>query len=82
LGVNLPQYFDSLPDALAKIQRISNWKIADLADVESEAPSTIELRFKLDVSQLPRPFQIGLIGNTDWAISAVKSVRLTSEGGK
>lgn len=82
LGVSLPQYFDSLSDALAKIQRISTWKIAELVEVESESPHTVDLRFKLDVSQLPRPFQIGLIGNSDWAISASKSMRLVSESGK
>ncbi|MEO6292573.1 MAG: DUF4390 domain-containing protein [Burkholderiaceae bacterium] len=82
LGVSLPQYFDSLPDALAKIQRITNWKIAELTEVESDASHTVDLRFKLDVSQLPRPFQIGLIGNGDWAIYAIKSMRLASEGGR
>lgn len=82
LGVSLPQYFDSLPDALTKIQRISNWKIAELTEVEADVPHTVDLRFKLDVSQLPRPFQIGLIGNSDWAIFAAKSMRLVSEGSK
>lgn len=82
LGVSLPQYFDSLADALATIQRISNWKIADLAEIDQDAPHTVELRFKLDVSQLPRPFQIGLIGHSDWDISAVKNMRLVAEGSK
>lgn len=82
LGVSLPQYFDSLEDALATIQRISNWKIADLAEIDQDAPHTVELRFKLDVSQLPRPFQIGLIGHSDWDISAVKNMRLVAEGSK
>lgn len=82
LGVSLPQYFDSLADALATIQRISNWKIADLAEIDQDAPHTVELRFRLDVSQLPRPFQIGLIGDGDWRISAVKSMRLVAESSK
>lgn len=82
LGVSLPQYFDSLADALAKIQRISHWKIAELAEVEQDARYAVEFRFKLDVSQLPRPFQIGLIGNSDWSISAVKSMRLAAESSK
>lgn len=81
-GVSLPQYFDSLPDAMANIQRISNWKIADFMEVESDATNTVDLRFKLDVSQLPRPFQIGLIGNGDWSISAAKSMRFAPEGGR
>lgn len=79
LGVGLPQYFDSLADALIKIQRISTWKIAELAEIEPEALHMVELRFKLDVSQLPRPFQMGLIGNSDWTISAVKHMRLMVE---
>lgn len=82
LGVSLPQYFDSLSDALVKIQRISNWKIAELTDVDAEVPHTVDLHFKLDVSQLPRPFQIGLIGNGDWTIFAAKRIRLAPEGGK
>jgi hypothetical protein len=81
-GVGLPQYFDSLADALAKIQRISNWKIAEPAEIEPDTPHTVELRFKLDMSQLPRPFQIGLIGSSDWTISAARSMRLVAEGGK
>jgi hypothetical protein len=36
----------------------------------------------LDVSQLPRPFQIGLIGQSDWNISASKSIRFASEVSK
>ena len=81
-GVSLPQYFDTIADALAKIQRIGNWKIAELSEVEPDAAHSVELHFKLDVSQLPRPFQIGLIGNSDWTIAAVKSMRLFAEGGK
>jgi hypothetical protein len=28
------------------------------------------------VSQLPRPFQIGAVGHSDWNISASRNVRL------
>ena len=82
LGISLPQYFDSLPDVLASIQRISHWKIADSTEVEADIPYTVGLRFKLDVSQLPRPFQIGLIGHSDWNIAAAKTMRLASESAK
>jgi Domain of unknown function (DUF4390) len=82
LGGGLPQYFDTLSEALSKVQRISRWRIVELTDLEPEVLHTVELSFKLDISQLPRPFQIGLIGQNDWNISTSKSTRLTSEVSK
>ena len=82
LGGGLPQYFDTLSEAMSKIQRISRWRIADLADLDSDAIHTLDLSFKLDVSQMPRPFQIGLIGQNDWNISTSKSIRFSSEATK
>ena len=79
LGGGLPQYFDTLPEALSKVQRISRWRIIDLAELDPDVLHTVELNFKLDISQLPRPFQIGLIGQSDWNISASKSIRFASE---
>lgn len=82
LGSGLPQYFDTLGEALSKVQRISRWRIVELAELDPDVPHTVELSFKLDISQLPRPFQIGLIGQNDWNISTAKSIRLTSEVSK
>jgi hypothetical protein len=79
LGGGLPQYFDTLPEALSKVQRINRWRIVELADLDPDTLNTLQLSFKLDVSQLPRPFQIGLIGQNDWDISASKSIRFASE---
>jgi hypothetical protein len=74
-GIALTQHFDNLPDALATVRRIARWKIADLADVDAEARHNIDYRFKLDLSQLPRPLQIGVVGQSDWNISAGRNVR-------
>jgi hypothetical protein len=82
LGGGLPQYFDTLSEALSKVQRISRWRIVELAELEPDVFHTVELSFKLDISQLPRPFQIGLIGQSDWNISTSKSIRLASEVSK
>jgi hypothetical protein len=82
LGSGLPQYFDTLAEAMSKVQRINRWRIVELTDLDPDALHTLELNFKLDVSQLPRPFQIGLIGQNDWNISASKSVRFASEVSK
>lgn len=82
LGGGLPQYFDTLAEALSKVQRISRWRIVELAELDPDVLHTVELSFKLDISQLPRPFQIGLIGQNDWNISTSKSIRFASEVSK
>jgi hypothetical protein len=69
LGMALNQNFDALPDALAAIQRLSRWKIADTSEIDLEQRHLVDFRFRLDASQLPRPLQIGTLGQTDWDIS-------------
>ncbi|MDO8767277.1 MAG: DUF4390 domain-containing protein [Burkholderiaceae bacterium] len=82
LGMALNQNFEALPDALAAIQRLSRWKIADLSEVDLEQHHLVEFRFHLDMSQLPRPLQIGTLGQTDWNIAASVTQSLTLESAK
>lgn len=79
LGVTLAQNFDTLDEAMSAIKRISRWKIADATDVDPEARHNVDFRFRLDVSQLPRPFQIGAVGQPDWRIAATRNQRLNME---
>lgn len=79
LGVALNQGFDTLADALAAVRRLSRWKIADVADLDAELRHRVEFRFRLDVSQLPRPLQIGALGQADWSISTAATQRLVLE---
>jgi hypothetical protein len=74
-GIALTQNYESLNEALVTIRRIANWKIADNTDINSTARHNIEYRFKLDLSQLPRPLQIGVAGQSDWNISAERTTR-------
>jgi hypothetical protein len=70
LGMALNQNFDNLHDALAAVQRISRWDIAAASDINLEQRHLVDFRFRLDVLQLPRPLQIGTLGQTDWDVSA------------
>ena len=70
LGLSLGQNFDSLPDAMAAVKRIAGWKIGETADLEADPRNSVEFRFRLDLTQLPRPFQIGVVGQADWNIFA------------
>ena len=78
-GLVLGQMFDSREEALAAVQRISRWRIADPETLDSDSPHNIDFRFRLDVSQLPRPFQIGAVGQADWIILATRNQRLVLE---
>lgn len=68
-GVVLNQSFDSLEEALAAVQRLSRWKIADAAEVDLDYHHNVVFNFRLDTSQLPRPLQIGALGQSDWSIT-------------
>src|SRR5450830_1742666 len=82
LGVSLGQSFEDLDEALGAIQRISRWRIADAAAIDNEARHSVDFRFRLDVSQLPRPFQLGVTGRTDWNLAASRNQRLQPEPAK
>ncbi|MBA3594172.1 MAG: DUF4390 domain-containing protein [Polaromonas sp.] len=79
LRASLSQNYDTLSDALAAIQRISRWRIADAAEIDAAARHNVEFRFRLDLSQLPRPFQIGVAGQRDWTIAVEDSRQLVAE---
>ena len=79
LGLTLGQTFDSLPEALGAVQRIARWKIAEPAEAEPGAEHNVEVRFRLDTSQLPRPIQIGVAGQSDCNIAVTRRARLMVE---
>ncbi len=79
LRASLSQNYDSLPEAMAAIQRSSRWRIADAAEIDAASRHNVEFRFRLDLSQLPRPFQIGVAGQRDWTIAVEDSRQLVAE---
>ncbi len=79
LGLALNQSFDSLPEAMAAVRRISRWKVAEASELEADQKQSLEFRYRLDVSQLPRPFQIGVLGQAEWSIALSSIQRLPAE---
>ncbi len=69
LRATLSQNYDTLADALNALQRFSRWKIAEGTDIDPDTVYKFEFRFNLDLAQLPRPFQIGVVGQKDWTVS-------------
>lgn len=76
LRATLNQNYDSLPEALSAVQRLSRWRIADNAEVDPDVVHRLDFSFRLDLSQLPRPFQIGVAGQKDWTIAVQVSERI------
>ena len=76
---SIAQTFDSLQAALDVVRRQSGWKLADAADLEADARQYVVYRFRLDMSQLPRPLQIGAGNQTDWNLSLSRQLRITPE---
>src|SRR6218665_452813 len=76
LGVVLGQSFDDYADALSAIGRFSHWKIAQRNEIAVDAVHLVDFRFRLDMSQLPRLFQIDAVGRPGWDLLASYSQRL------
>jgi hypothetical protein len=56
--------------------------LADVADLDSDNKYTLSFKFRLDVSQLPRPFQIMAGTQSEWNVSTQKTLRLSSDLGR
>ncbi|RQO51617.1 DUF4390 domain-containing protein [Variovorax sp. KBW07] len=79
LGISLNQNFDTLADALDAIKRVGRMRLGDVNEIGDDPLHQVTFRFRLDTSQLPRPFQIGVVGQADWNISAERTARLALE---
>ena len=82
LGGSIAQSFDNLADALSMVRRQSGWKLADLSELDPEARHNLNYRFRLDVAQLPRPFQIAAGSQADWSLSLSRNLRINPEPGR
>jgi len=76
---SLSQSFDTLQEALNVIRRQTAWKVAEMAEVDADARQYLSYRFRLDVSQLPRPFQIAAGNQADWRLDVGRNLRLTAD---
>ena len=82
LGVSLMQTYDSLEEVMVNLRRLNRWKFADAAQIETGAGHRLEFAFYLDLSQLPRPLQMGAAGQSEWELAVTKSIRLATEAAK
>jgi hypothetical protein len=81
-GNSVAQNFDSLEDALEAVKRVGRLRLANASAVNDEPEHLVMFRFRLDTSQLPRPFQIGAVGQSEWNISIERNVKLPLENSR
>jgi hypothetical protein len=79
LAGSISQNFEKLDEALNVIRRQSAWKIADAQSLDPDARQRLRYEFRLDISQLPRPFQIAAGNQADWSLQVIKTLRLSEE---
>lgn len=84
-GGGLHQSFSSLNEALRVLSRLRYWVVAERGNEALRPGEAYQaaLRLRLDLSQLPKPFQIVAVGNRDWTLASDwKRWRLTLPEGE
>ena len=69
------QNYSSREEAFTAISRGSRWKVAEPGQIEEGSRHYVEFTFRLDTSLLPRPMQIGIGGQADWALQVQRRQR-------
>ena len=66
----LHQSFASLDEALRVLSRLRNWAVIERDRVAPGESFEAALRFRLDMTQLPKPFQLEALSNRDWVLGS------------
>ena len=66
----LSQSFESLDEALALLKSVRNWKVADKSVLSPRDEYDAQVRMRLDVTQLPKPFQVNAITSREWTLAS------------
>jgi hypothetical protein len=67
---SLQQNFASLDDALTMVRRPSRWLVAEKSALKIGQTYQVAVRMRLDVAQLPKPFQVHALNSSDWRLSS------------
>ena len=71
----LSQNYPTRAEALAAISRSTRWKIAEPGQLD-DGRHYLDFNFRLDITLLPRPMQIGISGQPDWQLSVKRTQRI------
>ncbi|MEF8729127.1 MAG: DUF4390 domain-containing protein [Accumulibacter sp.] len=66
----LHQSFTSLDDAQRILSRLRNWLVLERGAVRFGESYQAAVRMRLDLSQMPKTFQVNALANRDWNLSS------------
>lgn len=65
----LSQNFATLGEALQALSRVRDRPIVANSELKHDTEYAVELRMRLDISALPKPFQVETLGSREWDLS-------------
>ena len=60
----------TITEALQVIGSIGGWRVLDNTQIDPSKAYTAGLKMSLDLSKLPKPFQVNALNNRDWNVSS------------
>ena len=60
----------TISEALQAVGSIGGWRVIDNGQLDPNKAYTASLRMVLDLSKLPKPFQVNALNNRDWNVSS------------
>jgi hypothetical protein len=60
----------TIAEALQVVGSIGGWRVFDGSSVDPSKPYSAALRMSLDLSKLPKPFQVNALNNKTWNVSS------------
>ena len=60
----------TISEALQAVGSIGGWRVIDNEQLDPNKAYTVSLHMALDLSKLPKPFQVNALNNRDWNISS------------
>ena len=60
----------TISEALQAVGSIGGWRVIEGNQLEAGKSYTAALRMTLDLSKLPKPFQVNALNNRDWNVSS------------
>jgi hypothetical protein len=65
-------YYPSLVEALRSVGGIQGWRVLDAGSLSGRSPDQVagRIRLALDISELPKPYQLNAFGSSDWTLTS------------
>ena len=60
----------TISEALQAVGSVGGWRVIDNNQLDASKSYTASLRMALDLSKLPKPFQVNALNNREWNVSS------------